>query len=70
MFSDVFDHYPNDTVAVGPYLSCEPSPHVQSFFICVDPRGLEILKQIFRCMRPNESLRHWVVDTEVVRKLI
>ena len=53
-------------VAVGPYLSCMHHPHIQSFFIVVDIRGLEVLKSTWRCPNHNEDKTHWIIDTEVV----
>ena len=67
MFTDTFRYYPNNTVAVGPYLSGGPTPHVQSCLICVDQRGLQVVKEVFRCKKNSEeSSGVWVTDTEVV----
>jgi hypothetical protein len=72
MFVDMFHTYEN-TVAVGPYMSCEYSPHIQSFFIVVDRRGLEYVKGIWRCPNLEEIQNNrvsWIVDTEVVSKTL
>ena len=53
-------------VAVGPYLSCQQHPHIQSFFIVLDIRGLEILKKTWRCQTKDEDKGFWITDTEVV----
>ena len=53
-------------VAVGPYLSCQQHPHIQSFFIAVEKRGLDILKKIWRCQLNDEDRGFWISDTEVV----
>lgn len=53
-------------VAVGPYLSCQHHPHIQSFFIAVDKRGLNILKKAWRCQLNDEDRDFWIADTEVV----
>ena len=57
-------------VAVGPYLSCQQHPHIQSFFIAVDKRGLDILKKTWRCQLKDENRDFWITDTEVVSFLI
>lgn len=64
MFSDLFDKYTN-TVAIGPYLSCEFAPHIQSFMIAVDRRGLSVLRTVYRCPYANEDKSRWVPDIEV-----
>ena len=53
-------------VAAGPYLSCEQHPHIQSFFIALDKRGLKILKKTWRCQNEDENKEMWISDTEVV----
>jgi hypothetical protein len=71
MFIDMFEAHDN-TVAVGPYMSCEGSPHIQSFLIVVDRRGLQFMKEVWRCPRLDEieSKRMlWIYDTEVVSSI-
>ena len=53
-------------VATGPYLSTEFHPHIQSFFIVLDLRGLEILESTWRC-RVEKSVLEWIINTEVVK---
>ena len=65
MFIDFFEKY-NNTAAVGPYVSFENGPHIQSFALSVDRRGFNVLYEIFRCPYPNEDRSHWIKDTEVV----
>lgn len=64
MFTDLFAKYKN-TTAIGPYLSCAHTPHIQSFMITVDRRGLTFLKQIYRCPLGTEKRINWIVATEV-----
>jgi hypothetical protein len=67
MFLDLFDKYTN-AVAFGPYLSCEFGPHIQSFMIGLDRRGLAIMKQVYRCPVGEEAKSgrmNWIIDTEV-----
>ena len=52
--------------AVGPYFSCMHHPHIQSFFIVVDIRGLKLFKETWRCPQKNENRDNWIIDTEVV----
>jgi hypothetical protein len=56
-------------VAVGPYISCEVNKHLQSFFVCLDRRGVQILEKIWRCPNKNEERVTWIHQTEVVIKL-
>jgi hypothetical protein len=61
----MFEKY-NKTTAVGPYLSCLFNPHIQSFMLSVDKRGLAVLNNVFRCPGINEKDRFaWIIDTEV-----
>ena len=53
-------------VAVGPYLSCQHHPHIQSFLIVLDIRGLQLLKKTWRCPNEGEDKTNWIIDTEVV----
>jgi hypothetical protein len=53
-------------VACGPYVSCEKHPHIQSFMIVLDQRGLSILSKTWRCKLESETRGHWVENTEVV----
>ena len=55
-------------VACGPYVSCEKHPHIQSFMIVLDHRGLDILSQTWRCKLESETRSEWVDRTEVVVK--
>jgi hypothetical protein len=56
----------NKTTAIGPYISCELNPHIQSFMIAVDKRALPLLKYAYRCPRVTDlTRRHWITDTEV-----
>lgn len=66
MFIDMFKYYPGDTVAVGPFLACRPRIHLQSFLLCVNRRGLDILNNVFRCRKPDEDWYDWIQQTEVV----
>ena len=52
--------------ATGPYLSTEFHPHIQSFFIALDMRGLDILESTWRCRKDNEPEMEWIINTEVV----
>lgn len=53
-------------VACGPYISCEQHPHIQSFMIVLDHRGLDILSKTWRCKLNSETKLEWVNRTEVV----
>jgi hypothetical protein len=65
MFTDMFEAY-NKTAAVGPYLSCEFTPHIQSSLLVVDERGLASLKSVFTCPHIKYRTRlDWIIDTEV-----
>ena len=65
VFTNKFSLNPK-LAATGPYLSTEFFPHIQSFFIALDSRGLSILKAAWRCQRSNETELEWIVGTEVV----
>ena len=52
--------------ATGPYLSTESGPHVQSFFIALDHKGLDILDRLWRCPIKSEYIVHWILINEVV----
>ena len=52
--------------ATGPYLSNEFHPHIQSFFIALDMRGLDILESTWRCRKDKEGELKWIINTEVV----
>ena len=52
--------------ATGPYLSTEFHPHIQSFFIALDMRGLNILESTWRCRKDKEAEMEWIINTEVV----
>ena len=54
-------------VAVGPYMNCEIHPHIQSFFIALDNRGIEVLKDTWRCQKFYEDKTDWILNTEVVK---
>jgi hypothetical protein len=68
MFTDMFERFEN-TVIVGPYMSCEKAPHIQSFLIAADRRGLQLIKEVWRCPRLDEKRILWIYDTEVVSTL-
>lgn len=61
----------DETVSlVGPYLNCEIAPHIQSFALLIDSKGLEIAEKTWYC--PSKKVRSdmgarikWVADTEV-----
>ncbi len=53
-------------VAVGPYMSCEFGKHIQSFFVGLDRRSLEIMEKTWRCPNLKEDRMSWIIDTEVV----
>ena len=65
MFVDIFEQKPNVT-AIGPYISCEFSKHIQSFMIALDRRSVNLLEKTWRCPGPNEKRITWIKDTEVV----
>ena len=65
MFTQIFENYPKTAVA-GPYFSCETNPHIQSFMLAIDKRGLFFMKQVFRCPNQNEEKTSWIYDTECV----
>ena len=52
--------------ATGPYLSTEVLPHIQSFFVALDMRGLNLLETIWRCQNKEEIESYWIRNTEVV----
>ena len=51
--------------ACGPYVSCEKTPHIQTFMIAFNKNGLNILENTWRCIRDNETRGEWVERTEV-----
>lgn len=57
MFLDMFEKFPR-AAAVGPYLSCEYNPHIQSFIVALDKRGLSVLKEVWRCPYEVDHLRN------------
>ena len=71
MFIQIFENHPKTAVA-GPYFSCYDniqsftSPHIQSFMMAVDKRGLFFMKKIFRCQKLNETKFSWICHTEIV----
>ena len=65
MFTDLFKNDGN-IVAIGPYISCEYSKHIQSFMIALDRRGVDVLENTWRCPCINEDRGDWIKDTEVV----
>ena len=64
IFTNKFSLNPK-LVATGPYLSTEYHPHIQSFFVVVDHRGLKILDAIWRCQVEDNDM-HWIINTELV----
>lgn len=50
-------------------MSCQLHPHIQSFFIVTELRGLDIIKKIWRCRDMSElddkKRQNWIDDTEV-----
>ena len=64
IFTSLFEN--EKIVAAGPYLSCSPNIHIQSFFTVYDSRGLEFVKNTYRCPKSNETKSEWILDTEVV----
>ena len=65
VFTNKFSSNPK-LVGTGPYLSTEYHPHIQSFFVVVDSRGLDLLEAIWRCP-VEEPEFHWITNTELVR---
>ena len=47
-------------------MSCEHAPHIQSFMIVFNKKGLEIMKNVWRCPYANEDRNAWILETEVV----
>ena len=65
IFVDMFARDSN-VVAVGPFISCEFFKHIQSFFIALDRRGVDVLEKTWRCPFANEKRFDWIMETEVV----
>lgn len=65
MFTDIFERHPK-TVMAGPYLSCEISYHIQSFFVVFNLKGLNIATQVWKCQDPGEDKSNWIRNTEIV----
>jgi hypothetical protein len=61
----MFEMDPN-IVAVGPYISCSPAKHIQSFFVGLDRRSIGIAEKIWRCPNLKEKKLPWILETEVV----
>lgn len=68
MFTDTIERYPN-TAAMGPFMSCEQSLHIQSFMILFDKRAYALMRMVWRCPYPGEDKSEWVSNTEVVSKV-
>ena len=51
-------------VCAGPYLSLETNPHIQSFMMAVDHRGLGIMESTFECLNEGQDRLEWILNTD------
>jgi len=56
----------NDNIKlVGPYVSCEITPHVQGMMFVTDPVGLEIIKDTWGCASHDDTIHQMEVPQSI-----